>query len=217
MKRTIKIDIISDVVCPWCAIGYKRLEKAISEMGIQDQVEIEWQPFELNPDMSAEGEDVDAHLSRKYGTSQEDNNRTKAQLSKLGEELNFKIDYFDGMKMPNTRDAHILIDYAHENGKQTEMNQHLMQAFFGERKDISNRDLLISELKTVGLSVDQALAKLNDPHAREQIKSKEAIWQSKGVRSVPTIIFNGESALNGAQPIYVYKQVLAQLLDKNAE
>ncbi|MDD3320231.1 MAG: DsbA family oxidoreductase [Paludibacter sp.] len=212
MKDKIMIDIVSDVVCPWCIIGYKRLEKAIVEMGIQDKVEIEWQPFELNSNMPVEGENIDEHISRKYGTRQEDNTRSKAQLSKLGAELNFKFDYFDTMKMPNTRDAHILIEYAKENGKQTEMNLRLVEAFFSERKDISSREVLIQELKRIGLDEKEGLARLENESYREQIKVNEAVWQNKGVRSVPTIVFNAKSALTGAQPIHVYKQVLADLI-----
>jgi predicted DsbA family dithiol-disulfide isomerase len=120
------------------------------------------------------------------------------------------------MKMPNTRDAHILIEYARENGKQTEMNVRLVEAFFSERQDISNRDVLIEELKSVGLNAEEALVRLSDENARFQIISKETIWQNRGIRSVPTIVFNGKSALNGAQPIHVYKQVLTDLIKQNS-
>lgn len=109
MSDKIKLDIISDVVCPWCIIGYKRLGKAIFEMGMQDKVELEWQPFELNPDMPAEGEDLPAHITRKYGTTPDESARSLDNMTKLGAELGFKFDYFDGMKMVNTRDVHILL------------------------------------------------------------------------------------------------------------
>lgn len=212
MNSKIKIDIVSDVVCPWCIIGYKRLEKAITEMGIQDNVEITWQPFELNPQMPEEGENIDEHLSRKYGTSQEDNLRSKTQLTRLGDELGFKFDYFDGMKMPNTRAAHILIDHAAENGLQTELNIRLVEAFFSERKDISSLEVLIQEIKSIGLDETEALARLRNENSHEHLKIQEAVWLNKGVRSVPTIVFNGKSALTGAQPVYVYKQVLSELI-----
>ena len=215
MQDKIKIDIVSDVVCPWCIIGYKRLEKAIQEMGIQDKVELEWQPFELNSNMPAEGENVDEHITRKYGSSREEGKRSQAHLTQLGAELGFKFDYFDDMRIVNTRDAHVLLDYANENGKQTVLNLRLIEAFFSERKDISNREILLQELERIGLNGDEANARLNDNAALERIKIQESYWQNRGIRSVPTMVFNGVSALNGAQPIYIYKQVLTGLLEKN--
>ncbi|MDD5184739.1 MAG: DsbA family oxidoreductase [Paludibacter sp.] len=212
MEPKIKIDIVSDVVCPWCIVGYKRLEKAIVEMGIQDRVEIEWQPFELNPQMPPEGENVNEHISRKYGTTQEDNRRSKEQLSKLGAEVDFKFDYFEDMKMPNTLDAHILIDYARENGKQTELNVRLVEAYFSERKDISKREILLQELNSIGLDKQEALKRLDDADARLKLKEKEAYWKNKGIRSVPTMLFNGANVITGAHPLHVYKQVLTGLL-----
>ncbi len=212
MLEKVKIDIVSDVVCPWCIIGYKRLEKAIAEMGIQDRVEIEWQPFELNSAMPAEGENVQDHIIRKYGSTPEASRSSQEHMAKLGAELGFKFDYFDSMRIVNTRDAHILLNYAKENGKQTELNLRLAEAFFSERQDISNREILIQESKSIGLDEKVALERLQDDNAREQIKSQEAFWQNRGVRSVPTMVFNGTSALTGAQPVSVYKQVLTELL-----
>ncbi len=213
MDSKLKIDIVSDVVCPWCIIGYKRLEKAIAELGIQDRVEIKWQPFELNPKMSAEGENIDEHITRKYGTSKEANSRSKASLIKYGAELGFTFDYFDAMKIVNTRDAHILIDYARENGKQTELNLRLITAFFSERKDISDRDILMQEIKNVGLDMDIAKARLENKDAYERIVNDEAYWTGRGISSVPTMVFNEVSGLSGAQPVDVYKRVLTQLLN----
>ena len=213
MEDKIKLDIISDVVCPWCIIGYKRLEKAISEMGIQDKIEIEWQPFELNPDMGADGEDVPAHIAHKYGTTPEEIRRSLLDLTNLGAELEFDFDYFDGMKMVNTRDLHILLDYANEVGKQTELNIRLFEAFFSERKNLSDRTILTQELQSVGLPVDEALARLDDNTARERVQAQEAYWQNLGVSAVPTVIFNHSSALTGAQSVDVYKQVLAELVE----
>lgn len=217
MSNKLKIDIVSDVVCPWCIIGYKRLEKAISELGIQDKVEIEWQPFELNPHMPAEGQDLQEHIAQKYGSTTEQQKRSQEQLTQLGAELNFKFNFFDGMKMVNTRDAHILIDYAKENGKQTELNLRLISAFFSEQKDIINREVLIQELESIGLNGDEALARLEKKEAREHVKKQENYWQSRGVSAVPTIVFNGTSGLTGAQPVDVYKQVLADLLENNKQ
>lgn len=214
MADKIKIDIISDVVCPWCAIGYKRLERAIQEMGVQEQIELEWQPFELNPHMPAEGENVQEHIANKYGASMEDQKRSQEHMAEIGAELGFTFDYFDDMKIVNTRDAHILLDYAKENGKQTELKMRLVTAFFGERKDVSDRNVLLEELKSIGLNTDKAMARLDNDDARYEVQAKEAYWQNVGVSSVPTMVFNNASALTGAQPVDVYKQVLADLLSQ---
>lgn len=214
MKDKIKIDIVSDVVCPWCTIGYKRLEKAISEMGIQDKVEIEWHPFELNPNMPEEGENVQEHIANKYGASKEDQIRSQEHMKEAGAELDFKFDYFEEMRMVNTRDAHILLDYAKEKGKQTELKMRLVESFFSERKDVSNKETLQMALKEVGLNANEAMARLESEEARDQVESKEAYWKNLGVNSVPTIVFNKKSAVTGAQPVAVFKEVFTELIQE---
>ncbi|MFT4523382.1 MAG: putative DsbA family dithiol-disulfide isomerase [Bacteroidia bacterium] len=215
MKKYLKIDIVSDVVCPWCTIGYKRLEKAILELGIQDEVEIEWQPFELNPNMPAEGQNVQEHLAEKYGSTVEQLKESQKHMAEVGAELDFTFNYFDEMRMSNTLDAHILLEYAKQYGKQTQLKMRLTTAFFSERKDVSKRDVLKIALLDVGLNAEEALAKLDNDLARAEVKTKEAYWQDLGVRSVPTIVFNRKSAVTGAQPIEVFKQVLTDLLQEN--
>lgn len=214
MADKIRVDIISDVVCPWCIIGYKRLVQAISEMEIQDKVEIKWQPFELNPDMPAEGEDIQDHITRKYGSTPEETVLSRTNMVNLGEELGFKFDFFDGKRIINTRDAHILLDYAKDCGLQTELQIRLFEAYFSEGKDVSDRKILTQELQCLGLNVDEALARLDEDEARDSVKAQEAYWQSLGVSSVPTIVFNQSTGLTGAQPVEVYKQVLAGLIEQ---
>lgn len=212
MEEKIKIDIVSDVVCPWCTIGYKRLEKAIKEMGIQDQVEIEWQPFELNPKMPVEGQDLQEHIKEKYGSTTEQQKASQQHMIDAGEELGFTFDYFDGMRMANTFEAHILLEYAKDFGKQTELKMKLTKAFFSERKDVSKRDILKQALLEVGLNADEAMTKLDLDEARLEVRNKEAYWQGLGVNSVPTIVFNRKSAVTGAQPTGVFKQILSEVL-----
>ncbi|WKB81903.1 DsbA family oxidoreductase [Cellulophaga lytica] len=213
MSKKIKIDLVSDVVCPWCVIGYKRLEQAIKELDIADKIEIEWQPFELNPNMPAQGQDVEEHITEKYGSTPEQQKESQERMTDFGAELGFKFDYFKGMRMANTFDAHILLDYAKTNGKQTELKMRLMNAFFGERKDVSNRDILKQELEAVGLSATKAFTLLDNEELRTKVRSEENYWKSLGVNSVPTVVFNRKSALTGAQPVAVYKQVLNELLE----
>ena len=214
MADKIKLDIVSDVVCPWCIVGYKRLEKAISDLGVKDKIEIEWQAFELNPQMPVEGQDLAEHIAEKYGSTPEQSKKSRAHLTQLGAELNFKFDFFEKMKIVNTRDAHILIDYAKNFGKQTELNIALISAYFSEQKDISDRNILTQKLQDIGLNSEEALNRLADANARENIQTKEVFWQNMGIRSVPTMVFDRKSALTGAQSVEVYKQVLTELLEK---
>jgi predicted DsbA family dithiol-disulfide isomerase len=214
MKKKLKIDIVSDVVCPWCAIGYKRLERAIDELGVQDQVEIEWQPFQLNPHMPPEGQNITEHIAEKYGSTLAQQKESRQNMTDIGEELGFKFDYFDGMRMANTFDAHILLEYAKDFGKQTDLKMRLMNSFFGERKDVSDRTVLKQALLDVGLNADEGLAKLDNEEARTEVRSQQGYWQQLGIRSVPTIVFNRKSAVTGAQPINTLKQVLSELISE---
>ncbi|NIJ45580.1 putative DsbA family dithiol-disulfide isomerase [Wenyingzhuangia heitensis] len=212
MKEKLKIDIVSDVVCPWCTIGYKRLEKAILELDIQDQIEIEWQPFELNPNMPVEGQNVIEHITEKYGSTAEEQKQSKLQMKEAGEELGFTFDYFDEMRMVNTFDAHVLLEYASSFGKQTELKMCLTTAFFSERKDVSKREILKQALLDVGLNAEEGLALLNNQEIRAQVREKQEYWKNLGVNSVPTIVFNRKSAVTGAQPIGTFKQILSELI-----
>lgn len=214
MSAVIKLDFISDVVCPWCIVGYKRLQQAIDELGIQDQVEITWQPFELNPSMPAEGENLTEHIERKYGLTAQEAGRNAENIKKLGAEMGFEFDFFDGMRIVNTKDAHLLLDYAKGQGKQTELKMRLFDACFTEKKDISDQQVLAKELQSIGLNSDEALLQLSDGEALKALRTAETFWQNLGVSSVPTIVFNRESAVTGAQSVDVYKQVLTEYLEK---
>lgn len=213
MAEKIKVTVISDVVCPWCIIGYKRLEAAIAKLGMQDTVEIEWEPFELNADMPAEGEDLQVHMARKYGMAQRDCISSFATMELLGAKEGFKFDFFDGMKMVNTRDAHVLLKYAKESGLQTKLELRLFRAFFSEQKDVSDHQVLIQAVKDVGLDADEARRRLTDTEAHERVQAREAHWRNLGVMSVPTMIFNHSTSFNGAQTVDVYKQVLTELAE----
>jgi len=162
--------------------------------------------------MPAQGEETQTYRARKYGATPEDTMRVQANLTKLGAEFGFKFDFFEKMKLVNTRNVHILLNNAKKFGLQTQLNLRLAKAFYGERKDISNREILKQELESVGLNADDALAKLDDIQAQKQVQKKESHWQNLGVTGVPTMIFNSSSALSGARSVNSYKQVLAELL-----
>ena len=210
MKKKIKIDIVSDVVCPWCTVGYKHLEKAIQELGIENQVEIEWQPFELNPYMPDEGQDLNEHIAEKYGSTPAQQEASRERLVEAGAKVNFDFNFYDGMLMVNTFDAHILLEYAKKYNKQTELKMRLTTAHFSEQKNISTREVLKQALIDVGLNADEGIFALDNKNARDIVKAKKEYWQKMGVNSVPTIIFNKKEGVTGAQPIEVFKKILSE-------
>ena len=212
MKEKIKIDIVSDVVCPWCTIGYKHLDKAIQELGIQDQVEIEWQPFELNPSMSKAGQELTEHLTEKYGMTSEELEASKQNMIDAGDRVDFKFDYFEGMRIVNTFDAHILLEYAKKFNKQTALKMRLTTSFFSERQDVSKLEVLKQALLDVGLNAEEGLARIANEEARNAVKGKKEYWQKMGINSVPTIVFNKRDGVTGAQPIKTFKQILQEYI-----
>lgn len=211
MGKKIKIDIVSDVVCPWCIIGYKRLEAAINELNLQDKIEIEWQPFELNSNMPKEGENLRDHVLRKYGASREDSDKARENIKNLAAEYGFSFNYFEEMKIVNTKKAHILLDYAHSKNLQHNLKIRLFHAFFGEQKDISDRDILINEASKIGINSSETLNALSDTNRIKKVESVMQSWLTKGVSGVPTIVFNNTNAITGAHPQATYKQILQEL------
>lgn len=212
-KDKIKIDIVSDVVCPWCAIGYKRLSNAIDELGIKDQVEITWHPFELNPDMPKDGQNADKYLMNKLKINKEQLKEKRKNVTELGKESGFKFDYFAKMKKLNTLNAHILLEYAKKYNKQTQLNVRLQEAYFGERKNISNKEILYNELKTVGLNADEAIKLLDNKEAIAKVKEEEKYWKDNGVYAIPTMIFEDTFVKVGANTQEYYKKLLREILD----
>lgn len=209
MTEKIKLDIISDVVCPWCIIGYGNIQKAIKELNIESDIEIEWHPFELNPDMSPQGENLSAHSARKYGSTPESSQQFRHEMTQRGQDIGFKFNYFPDMKMVNTRKAHILLDYAKNQGKQTALKLRLFNAFFSEKKDISDIDTLKLEAEAVGLISSDISALLNAKSNHSDIEQQEHNWHKLGVNSVPTVIINQKLAVSGAQPVEIFKQIIS--------
>ena len=212
MVDKIKIDIVSDVVCPWCTVGYKRLEKAISELGIRDKVEIEWQPFELNPTMPSAGQNLNEHMMEKYRMSPQQLKQTQQHMVNAANDVDFDFNFDDKSLMVNTFEAHILLEYAKGFGKQTDLKMQLMKAYFSEGKNVSDKNILKQALLDVGLNAEEALSKLKDEETIKEVRSKQDYWKSMGISSVPTIVFNRKSAVTGAQPVDALKNVLSKLV-----
>ncbi len=211
-ENKVKLDIVSDVVCPWCVIGYKRLEKAIDQLNAWDRVDIEWQPFQLNPYIPPEGENLREHLAKKYGTSTAESVHARDKLTALGAEVGFTFNYADDMRTYNTRDAHVMLAYARQFDLQTPLKLALFSAFFTERQNVSDRTLLLDVAKQIGLPVEQGDALFDDQTLIQEVDAQQAYWRSLGITGVPTVVLNREQAVSGAYPVDAYVKFLQSAL-----
>jgi predicted DsbA family dithiol-disulfide isomerase len=211
----LQVDIVSDVVCPWCIIGYKQLQKALDIMAGQFDVTIRWHPFELNPRMPEEGQNLREHLSQKYGSTIEQSKAAKARLITLGESLGFTFDYFDEMRMVNTFRAHQLLHWAGEQGRQTELKLALFDAFFSFRKDVSDGKVLAAVAGRVGLPVTEALEVAEGGRYAQAVREEQQIWLDKEVHAVPTFLFNQKYMVPGAQEAETFVRVLNKIQVKD--
>jgi predicted DsbA family dithiol-disulfide isomerase len=211
----LQVDIVSDVVCPWCIIGYKQLQKALGILAGQFDVTIRWHPFELNPRMPEEGQDLREHLSQKYGSTTEQSKAAKARLMTLGESLGFTFDYFDEMRMVNTFRAHQLLHWAGEQGRQTELKLALFDAFFRLREDVSDGQVLAAVAGRVGLPVTEALEVAEDGRYAQAVREEQQIWLDKEVHAVPTFFFNQKYMVPGAQEAETFVRVLNKIQVKD--
>jgi len=216
-NEKIKIDIVSDVVCPWCAIGYKRLSTAIEELDLEENVEVSWHPFELNPNMPSEGQNANEYLMNKLRLTKDGLMQTRKRVTDLGAENGFKFNYFAKMKKVNTFNSHILLDYAKEFGKQTELKVRLQQAYFGEKKDINNFDVLYAELEQVGLNAVEAMKRIDDPKYIQKVRDEEKYWKDRGVYAIPTMVFENQVVRQGANSVEAYKELLSSLIKNKKE
>lgn len=209
----LRIDIVSDVVCPWCIVGYRQLAGALEATGTE--AEIHWHPFELNPGMGPEGQNLRDHLAEKYGTSPEDSVKARDRLTAIGAELGFVFDYADDMRMVNTFRAHQAIDWAETQGRAHDMKQALFTAFFTERRDISDIAILAETAEAIGLDAAALRQALESEVFADAVREKEEFWTGRGLRGVPAMIFDGKHLVTGAQGTDNYIAVLKQLRDQD--
>ncbi len=205
----LRVDIVSDVVCPWCVIGYHQLAHAANATGVA--IDVHWHPFELNPNMVQEGENLREHLAAKYGTTLEGSIKARARLTEMGAALGFEFNYADDMRMVNTFRAHQLIDWAEDQGRAHDMKLALFAAFFTQREDLNNVDVLADVAARIGLDRDTVRAMLESGERAESVRKKERFWTSRGVTGVPAMIFNHQHLVTGAQGEETYTNILNQL------
>jgi len=208
-KPPLRIDIISDVMCPWCIVGYKQLELALGLT--QVNAGVAWHPFELNPNMPAEGQDLREHVAEKYGSSPEDSAKNRAQLVEIGKGLKIEFNYSDQSRMWNTFLAHQLLYWSQSHEKQHVLKMELFAAHFTHGRNLSDPEVLADVAQAVGLDKDEALAVLTDGRYAPAIRKEQKFWAEKGIQGVPAMIFNQRHLVTGAQGVDNYVSILKQL------
>jgi predicted DsbA family dithiol-disulfide isomerase len=213
----LRIDIVSDVVCPWCIIGYKQVEKALTLLPDPVEAEIHWHPFELNPDMPPEGEDAGQHIARKYGRSPDEGKAVRERIKGTAAELGFVFGDMGARRLYNTFDAHKLLtrtgtEYGWQ--KQTELKLGLFSAYFQQGKDVSDRSALLDVAKSIGLDRAVCEAWLTDETLAREVRGEESYWINENVSGVPAIIFDGKYMVPGAQSAETFAQVICKVLAK---
>jgi predicted DsbA family dithiol-disulfide isomerase len=213
MAVPIKIDFVSDVACPWCAVGLKSLEEAMTRVGEDLQVELHFQPFELNPQMPAEGEDAVEHLTRKYGISAEQAAQNGEAIRARGAALGFEFRMDRRRRVYNTFDAHRLLHWAGEQGegRQLALKHALLRAYFTEGEDVSSVDTLVNLAMEAGLDGARARQILATDEFTEAVRQQESFYAGQGVSAVPSVIFNDRHLIQGGQPVELFEKALRQL------
>lgn len=213
--KELKIDIVSDVVCPWCAIGYGNLSQALEQLSEGVKANVQWHPFQLNPYMGKEGQDINEHLSEKYGLSAEQLQQNKQNIKDVGKKAGVTFSFDQRARIYNTLDCHILLQYAQEQGKQTELKLALFEAYFSEGKNVSDQSVLLSVIESVGLNIGEAEAVLNDEGYRKSVLDEELKFKSMGISSVPAFIINDKYLISGGQPVENFVQSLTEIASKS--
>ncbi|MFM0222843.1 DsbA family oxidoreductase [Paraburkholderia dipogonis] len=210
MKQPLTIDFVSDVACPWCAIGLSSLQLAIARLGDAVDVELVTHPFELNPQMGNDGEELVEHIGKKYGRTPDQIAESQIALRERGANVGFT--FGPRTRIYNTFDAHRLLHWAGIKGKQLSLKQALLQAYHGEGKAPSNHDVLVEAAESVGLDVAQARTVLQSGDYADEVRAEEEKYQAMGIHSVPSIIFDNRYLLTGAQPVEAFEEAIRRIL-----
>lgn len=211
MPAHLKIDFVSDVVCPWCVIGLRALEEALQRVGDTVAADIYFQPFELNPQMPAGGQDIAEHIAQKYGSSVEQLAKNQEMIRARGADLGFSFDMSRRSRIYNTFDAHRLLHWAESEGRQHALKNALFTAYFTEGRNPSDREVLIEVATRVGLDPVEARAVLESNRFASEVREREHFYQQQGIQAVPSVVINDRYLIQGGQPIEVFEQALKQI------
>jgi predicted DsbA family dithiol-disulfide isomerase len=211
MSVKMKIDFVSDVSCPWCVIGLRSMETALQRLQGEVEADLHFQPFELNPKMGPDGQDIVEHIAEKYGSGPADIERNRQAIQARGAELGFTFDMQKRGRIYNTFDAHRLLHWAEEEGKQKELKEALFTAYFTQGRDPSDHAVLVDVAKSVGLDPARAAQILASDEYAPEVRAREQFYAERGIRAVPSVIINDRHLIQGGQPPEVFEQTFRKL------
>jgi len=211
MATPLRIDVVSDVMCPWCIIGFRQLSQALDASGTAH--EIHWHPFELNPQMVAEGQNMREHIIEKYGSTPAQSEQSRQQLKALGDSLGFEFAWDDDTRMHNTFNSHQLLHWAGTQGRKHDLKLALFSAHFTDRRNLSDVSVLADVAAEIGLDRKEAAAVLDDQRYADDVRKGEEFWQQQGITGVPAMVFNRKHLVTGAQGVENFTSILTQLAD----
>ncbi|MGO4999533.1 DsbA family oxidoreductase [Oceanisphaera sp. W20_SRM_FM3] len=215
--KQVKIDIVSDIACPWCAIGYARLARAMKQLTAEYEFTIQWHAFELNPEHSGKGEPILPALAKKYGRSEEEMRANQHNMMTVAKDLGLNFEKIQQRSTCNTFDAHRLVKWAGEQGRQTALKQALFEAYFGKAMDVSDHKVLLSCVAALGLDSVKAKQVLASDQYGAKVREDEANYRQAGITSVPAFIINNKYLVSGAQEPEAWVQTLLTLDKAGAE
>jgi len=216
MAVPMKIDFVSDVSCPWCIIGLKALEGALERIGDGIEPHIAFQPFELNPAMPPEGQNIVEHITHKYGSTPEQSASNRAMIRERAAGLGFTMAMDDQSRIYNTFDAHRLLRWAQDVGHQSALKHALFDAYFTRGLAPSDHGVLVELAEAAGLDGAEAREILASDRYAAEVRAEEKLWQSRGINSVPAVVVNDRYLISGGQPIEVFEQALRQISAEQA-
>lgn len=219
MATPLTLDFVSDVACPWCAVGLFSLQQALRELPPDVPVQLRFQPFELNPDMGPEGQDLGEHLTHKYGSTPEQQAQVRAQIAARGAEVGFAFAPEGRGRVWNTFDAHRLLAWAEGQGEgaQHRLKVALLQAYQGRGERISDPQVLRAAVAQAGLDVVAAAEVLDSDAYADKVRAVERLYQRSGIHAVPALVVNDRWLISGGQPVAAYAQSLRQILAELAQ
>ena len=211
MATELKIDIVSDISCPWCIIGFKALQTALKQIGPDITANIEWQPFELNPQMPTEGQGITEHITQKYQISEQQADQNREAIKQRGLSVGYEFGNRGGGRIYNTFDAHRLLHWAKTQGKQTDLKLALFDLYFKDSGNPSAHDQLLKTVKSVDLDVIEAKQILDSDQFTADVRQLQQYYQNAGVQSAPAVIVNDRHLISGGQPADVFQQALIKI------
>lgn len=211
MPKPVQIDFVSDVVCPWCVIGLRELETALARLGDVVEPAIHLQPFELNPAMPREGQNIAEHLAQKFGRTLNQSSGIRQALQARATAVGFTMAMNDNSRIYNSFDAHRLLHWAGLKGRQVALKHALFGAYFTLNLNIADPAVLVAKAESVGLDGAEARDVLTSGRYADEVRAAEQAWLKAGINSVPSIVIDRKYLISGGQTADVFEQALRRI------